>query len=297
MPKLKADGLEPITITALDDENYSFFMPFLPREIISEIEDSGVIVLGAIVKDIACGIIVAKAEETRAQLLWIYVAEDFRRQYIGSTLFCEMADFLRDPDEYDLEWVFCRYAVPEDDDSVRIFFDSLKFKQEETEEQSISLTLKELAESEIANFNGDSEAVTYRIIADLPPFHLHELNAELDRHKVNYIGAPISRETVILGFSTVMYRGKTPTGCLCISEGDSEKELIFSVLFINERDSSAIKGMFRNSALLMIKKNPPDLILKIPIVLESAGRMAKLILKDKAKICEKLIEAKFYFKQ
>jgi ribosomal protein S18 acetylase RimI-like enzyme len=300
MTKLKADELEPITITAITEENFSFFEPFIPKEILRELNAEDCIIMGAIVDETACGIIIARAEEGRAQLLWIYVAEDYRRQYIGSTLFCEIADFLEDPDEYDLEGIICRYAVSEDDNSVNKFFGSLQFEQEETGEYSVSLTMQEISElgfvKSAAN-NNNAGAVIYAPIAKLSPFHLHKLNSELDKNEANFTGEAVSYATVIPACSMVMYRGNNPTGCICFTDGETKNERVLSVLFIQEKESSAIKGMFGSSAVSLIKSNTPDTVIKIPVVSESAGKMAKLMLGGNEKVCEKVILSRFFFKK
>ncbi|MCL2633083.1 MAG: hypothetical protein FWD34_01065 [Oscillospiraceae bacterium] len=293
--KLSVDSMEPIDITPIDKDNMSFFEPMLPVEMVTLLKNELAFAMGAVVDNTACGIIVVQPLEVSAQILWIFVAEDYRREYIGSTLFGEITEYLQNPDSFQMSGVFCRYSVKDDDSDseVKAFLESVDFEQNETGEYSVSLTLAELNEIEFAQ-NPDA-SVAYFPVMKLSPFHLYKLNEELDRQEANFSGEQISFDSVMPYCSTVMYRSEKPTGCVCVSDGMDDKDKILTVLFIGEKDTRAINGMFRNAAAALTEKHSPDTILRVPIVSESAGRMAKLMFKNKEKICEKVFIAQHYF--
>jgi len=309
--KLSAGSMEPIDITPLTEENFSFFQPMLPNEMCRLFKSGEVLAMGAVVDGAACGVIVVEpknAEQNYAQLLWIYVAEDNRREYIGSTLFCEMAEFLQEFDENDIgevAGIICRYTVSGDGEESELqgFLKAMKFDGEETGEYSVTLTLGELHELGFSEEPSPADSITYAPVIKLSPYHLHKLNTALDAQSANYSGGPVSFDSVLPYCSTVMYRSNNPTGCICISEGDTDedadgnpmKEKILTVLFIGEKDTKAINGMLRKASSALIEKNSPDTMLKIPIVSDSAGRMAKFMLKDKESVCEKVFFARHTF--
>ncbi|MCL2036787.1 MAG: GNAT family N-acetyltransferase [Oscillospiraceae bacterium] len=299
--KLKAEEMDEITITPVNKDNVAFFAPMLPIEIAEEL-DSGAAALGAVVDGVAVGVIVVRAdrEQSVAELLWIYVAPDFRRQYIGSTLFCEMADILEDPYSFDFEGVSCTYSIPNDE--VEMFLKSIKFEQWESDNsmgQCVEITLGEIVECDFYKKSVRNPEISYRFVAELTDYHMNMLNSDLDRNDANYTGAPVTWETVVPECSVVMYRENKPVGCLCVSDGipgGEDNEKFLSVLFIYEKSTAAILGMFRHAGEAALKKFSVETLLKIPVVSDSSMKMVKRLFGERAKVCQRMVTAGFSFR-
>jgi ribosomal protein S18 acetylase RimI-like enzyme len=290
----KAKQLE---LTAITKENISFFEPMLADEITFLIKNNLALAMGAVADGIACAIIVAQPGEEFAQLIWIYVAKDYRREYIGGTLFCEMAEFLQDGAISQARGIGCDYSVDTDNDTgLHQFLKAMNFTSEESGEYCASLTLAQLAESDLSKKPPPpSNEIAYSFVSNLSPFHLNQLNDILEKNEANFTGNPVTQDTVLPDCSTVMYRGDTPTGCVCVCDGDNDNEKILSIVYINEKSSKPITGMFSKTAAALIEKYSPQTILKIPIVSESAGKLAKALVKDSENITEKAYTAVHLF--
>lgn len=84
---IKINEKKDIEITLVSNENIEFFQHFLTKRIEDmEILQEDCIMLGAIVEETACGIMVLGIDADRCNIIWLFVAPSFRNQGVASKL-------------------------------------------------------------------------------------------------------------------------------------------------------------------------------------------------------------------
>lgn len=79
-----------MVVTSIQAEKQKYFYPLLSEAVIKKLGEPGVIGIGAVTGQeeggLAVGILVARISKSNVRILWIYVAQEWRRQGIGSSL-------------------------------------------------------------------------------------------------------------------------------------------------------------------------------------------------------------------
>jgi len=139
-----------VLVTVLNDENKQAFAGYIPQKMFAELENPGVIALGAAAgvapgeARIAAGVLIARIIENWLEITWLYTGEDFRRKSAGRSLVRKIKSCIKFAPE--LKGVYAQY--PESFNGFHELFEQAGFDFEEKSAQSMySLTVAQLAEN------------------------------------------------------------------------------------------------------------------------------------------------------
>jgi GNAT superfamily N-acetyltransferase len=281
--KPSADELPALEVTLIDGTNLSYFSSFIPHEFHIGVENAALCALGAISEGTACAALVAEIEDAGVQLLSVFVAPLYRRQYIASTLIGELLDFIMENGELAIQGLFADYA--DDGSGVKEFLDSIGFLQEKQEEQTLSLPVSSLPDCKFMK-RTPAPDMAVMPLESLSAFHLREIRLAMESYSANYLGKSLGPDTVLTKLSFAAYRGRKPVGCVCLSEGAKERELVMTVFFSSEKAPPVSMILLRAAAEAVMKSCPAVSAIKIPILTESAGKLLQALTCGAAGVCE-----------
>lgn len=285
--------MEPIDITAVDSGNFEYFKPFIPAYLYPQIASGeAVLAIGAIVNSAACAALIFEIDEGVARILSIYISPPYRRQYIGTTLFCELVEYLEATDYLMTQSVAVNY---EDDGSgIKEFFDSLQFVQQPQEEKTLEIKLDRLFESRLLKLpHSKPDEMVIAPLSEISAYHLRQLNNVLDSRGANYLGVPVSKQSVIVDLSLVGYKDDAPVCCACFSQGATDKELILSVFYTDILNTAIPVSVLQEAASLLRKRFADDAVIRLPLVEQSAVKLAEALIGDVGTVCSTMLSAVF----
>jgi N-acetylglutamate synthase-like GNAT family acetyltransferase len=281
--KPPAYELPALEVTLIDGKNLPYFSTFIPSEYHSGVEDASLCAIGAISQGTACAALVAELNEACVQLLSVFVAPMYRRQYIASTLVGELLDFITENGELAIQSLAADYS--DDGGGVKEFLDSLGFWQEKQAEQTLSLPVSSLPGCEFMQ-RTPSPGVAVSPLESLSAFHLREIRLAMESCAADYFGKALGPDTVLTELSFAAFRDRRPVGCVCLSEGAREGELVMTVFFSIEKAPPVPMTLLRAAAEAVMKHRPAADSIKIPILTESAGKLLRALTHGAAGVCE-----------
>lgn len=113
-------------ITIVREENRSFFEPLMPEDQWEQAD----LVLGAIVDGTACGVLAAQEAETVLDIRYLYVAEEYRRRGVATTLLEGLHIIGR---EARMDGELCQYVDNEATRELDACFSGNRFERDEEE--------------------------------------------------------------------------------------------------------------------------------------------------------------------
>jgi len=283
-----ADELPPLEVTLIDHTNLSHFAIFIPPEFHAGIEDGSLFALGAISDDTACAALVAEFEDADVRLLSVFVAPSYRRQYIASTLVGELLDFIAENGELAIQSISIDYT--DDGSGVKEFLDSIGFLQEKQEEKTFSLSVSALPDCRFMKRMAAKD-VSVMSLESLSPFHLREISSAMENQSADYLGKPLNPETVLKKLSFAAFRDNKPVGCVCLSEGAKEGELVMTVFFTSEKTLPVPMTLLRAAAEAVMKNRPAVSEIRIPVLTESAEKLLQALTGGAARVCGTMYSA------
>jgi hypothetical protein len=123
-------------------------------------------------------------------------------------------------------------------------------------------------------------------LESLSDFHLRELRSVMESHSAYYLDNPLGPDTVLTKSSFAAYRDQKPVGCVCLSKGADERELVMTVFFTSEKSPTVPMTLLRASSEAVMKHCPAAALIKIPILTESAEKLFRTLTGIDAGSCE-----------
>jgi GNAT superfamily N-acetyltransferase len=284
--KTPPEEMPPIEIGLIGKDNIEFFSRFFPAELQKPVLNGEMSALGAAVDETACGAVVYQPDGTLVTLESLYVAPDYRRQHIASTLFCEMTDFFEIVGTQSVEVSF----MDDGKNGLRPFFEKLGFELEDEETQTTVVAVADLPFTPLMEVKGDG-GYTILPFSKLSPVHIRELDAALSRDGANLTGLPLGSDAFFRDISFACYKNNEPLGCVCFS-GGGKGELILSVLYTAVPAAMPTAAALRAAAEVIIEKRPDDTVV-IPLIQESAVKLARHLMGDKLTVRDKMVTGRF----
>jgi len=282
--QLSPEEMPPIEIGLIDADNIDFFARYFPPEMRGPVLRGEVSALGAVVSETACAAIVYRLDGVLVTVESLYVAPDYRRQYIASTLFYEMVIFFASHPDFGVQAVDATFM--DGGDGLRGFFQSLNFVLEDGQEQTAAIAVGDLLSAPLMSLK---EAAGYTVLpfSKLSPPHLRELDAVLAKYGANMTGLPLTDSAFLSDLSFVCYKNKEPVSCVCFTESGAD-ELILSVFFTAAPSSLPVAATLRAAANAVIAARPGYNVC-VPLLQESASKLTRHMLGDRLTVRDKLV--------
>lgn len=286
--KPPAEELPALDVTPIDRTNLSYFAALIPPEFHAGVKDGTLLALGAISEDTACAALVAEIAEACMELRSIFVAPSYRRQYIASTLIGELLDLIAENGDLGIQSLSAEYA--DDGSGVKEFLDYIGFEQEMLDEKTYSIPVSALSDCKFMK-RTPSPGIKVMSLDTLSAFHLREISQAMESREANYFGKPIGPDTVLTRLSFADFRDNRPVGCVCLSKGNGEDELVMTVFFISESKLPVPMTLLRAAAESVMEHCPGVSVIKIPVLTGSAEQLLQALTGGVAKVSETMYSA------
>jgi len=286
--KLPAGELPALDVTLINDTNLSYFSTFIPSEWHAAVEKRSLCALGAISEGTACAALIAEIDDACVQLRSIFVAPAYRRQYIASTLIGELLDYIIEDGNLAIQSVAVEYA--DDGGGMKEFLDSIGFQQEKLEEKTFSLPVSSFPGCKFMR-RTRAPGVTILPLESLTAYHLREISSVMDSYDADYFGKRLGPETVLTGLSFAAYQDNKPVGCVCLSEGAKDEELVMTSFFFTGKTLAIPMALLHAAAEAVLRNCTEVSEIKIPILNENAGKLLQALTGGAATVCETMYSA------
>jgi len=232
--------------TRVDKTNLEFFKSYIPPGIYSKLSRQNVLAIGAVEDTTAIGVMVVEIKDKAVMILWVFVADDYRRRGVASMLFVELenaaiADNLTE----------IRTAFSEEDNAeiMTALLEKHEYICAPIPSSGIyTIKLADVKWSVLEKARTNEQLMTW---ADVPNVLLRVYGSKLAKEKEITVDLPLIKDDYLPYSMAAVQSGEITGVCLYKPVSDTRAELNFL------RGNTASLGVMLRSSLEAIKAEYP----------------------------------------
>ncbi|MDR1952969.1 MAG: GNAT family N-acetyltransferase [Clostridiales Family XIII bacterium] len=263
----------------LTEENKSAFLSYVPSYLHAELSEPESVSIGTFDDDsgIATGVLVGNVFNNWVEILWVYVAEEYREHGLARSMLREL--IAHAGDVRDIDGITAQLG---DKDAHMPLYNLLRselFVFRNEEDSIYTLTVSMLTGNPFwsdAAHKGGSEVMSLK---DLPTYILDSFEKNIAALPE---GVPVSRpvpwDDCDLNFSVGYLKEDKMKGLLLIAREDEDMELSFA--YADPEEKLALAAMLRASGNKVIESMPPETMISLTALNSASAAIVEKLFPD-----------------
>lgn len=269
-------------ITIVREENRSFFEPLMPRK---EWEEAD-LALGAIDEGTACGILAAKESDMALEILYLYVAEGYRRKGIATKL---LEGLHRIGKQVQMDGELCQYLDNERTRELDACLSANRYARDELESPVYVAAFGDLSE----RFFGSAQSAKAALPSGVRTVPLSDVSGRMWNQFLEELGRLPNEDGAVpdIGMkhryeqeaSFLLTRGGEPAGCILWEKPDKDYILSYFCV-LNAKGAAEMMGLFFASYRVLKENCSSEDKLYINALTETTRKMVMQMTDQKARL-------------
>ena len=222
--------------------------------------------------------------ETILELISLYVAPEFRRRGLGSTLLMELLERTMEATDASVRFLTAMFLSGDQALTAMLTQFGFEITRDETA-LSWQVTLDQLRDSVLMKTPaGLPVSASLYPLASLPSYQIRQLVQTLKEHQIDMLSYEQLRQAHQQASHVLLDENGQPTACAVFTVSDSS-HITLSQFFTAHKKPSPSIAVLQASAKILLEQLPPTAVLEIPTLTSSTSKLVQHMIPDSQAVC------------
>lgn len=282
MDQIKREKLPEVSIYAIGPEEAEYAAALLSQEAVSLIQNAEGFGLALVEEEKTCAAVCARLSpenETVLEIISLYVAKEYRRRGLGTTLVLELLERMMEATDASLQYLTASYLS--DNHALSAMFLKLGFKIIQDESAiSWQLPIGNLSDSILMKTSATLPDHTLLCpLASLTKYNIRQLVQKLEEHQMDFLSEEQMEQAHGEASYILLDENDEPVVC-AIFTVDEKSRITLSQFFTIYKNPSPSIEVLQAGAKVLIEQFPSEAVLEIPTLTGSSSKLVQRLLPD-----------------
>ena len=282
MDQMNIEQLPEVGLYAIGPEEVEYAKSLMTPEAAMAIRDEEAFGLALVEEGVTCAVVCARLapwNETILEILSLYVAKEYRRRRLGTTLVLELLENVMEETDASLRYLTASYLA--DKEELSAMFSQLGFEIVRDESAiSWQLPIGKLEDSTLMKTSVTlPNDVTLRSLESLSGYDIKQLVHKLEEHQIDILSCEQIEQAHPQASYVLMDENEEPVVCAVFTVSENSHVTLSQFFTAYKNPTPSIVALQAGAKVLM-EQFPSDAILEIPTLTSSSSRLVQNLLPE-----------------
>lgn len=287
MDQINREQLPAVSIYAIGPEEAEYAAPLLTPEAVTLIQNGDSFGLALEEEGKICAAVCAGfslENESILEIISLYVAKEYRRRGLGTTLVLELLDRMMEATDASIRYLTANCLSS--DDALNAMFSKLGFEIMQ-EESAISwqLPIGSLSDSFLMKTSATLPVnMSLCPLESLSKYQMRQLVQKLEEHQMDYLSCEQMEQAHQKASYVLMDEKDEPAVCAVFTV-DANSCITLSQFFTKYKNPAPSIVVLQAGAKVLMEQFPAEAVLEIPTLTESSSKLVQRLLPESQAVC------------